>query len=269
VHTKQYIPPPHLSAVVQHIAVLEDTVPEGIYTQLPFYADGCPGLIYQHAAGGMQMNDMGTLPPFFVYGQTVKPVILSPKGSFKMVVYFFYPYVLKSLFGIQSGEVTDTCLDLGLYPAPHLGSMTDALDNSPNTAQQLHLINQYLGGLFEGRGHHVESTVRYAVSQIITQKGQTSLQELRSYLHVTERTFERHFEQHVGVPPKTFLRISQFRAALRQIQQNQYTRLSDVAYANGYADQPHFIRSFKLFTGISPFEYVKHIARPGYAGMQQ
>jgi len=32
-------------------------------------------------------------------------------------------------------------------------------------------------------------------------------------------------------------------------------KLSDVAYENGYADQSHFIRSFREFTGYTPSQY--------------
>ncbi len=31
--------------------------------------------------------------------------------------------------------------------------------------------------------------------------------------------------------------------------------ISDIAYANGYADQSHFIRNFKKFTRLSPLEF--------------
>lgn len=32
--------------------------------------------------------------------------------------------------------------------------------------------------------------------------------------------------------------------------------LTDYAYRNGYYDQSHFIKDFKLFSGLTPKEYV-------------
>lgn len=265
-----YIPEPSLGAIVRNIMVFEDTMPAGIYTQFPFYADGCPGLIYQYTADNkMLYNDSKKLPALFVYGQTVKPVVLKPSGSYKIVIYFFYPYVLKSLFGIQSGEITDSCLDLELYPVPGVSGITDALQNATDTGRQLAIINQYLLRLANLNEYGTERRIHYAVTHIAGHKGQASLKELRNTLNITERTFERNFEHHVGVSPKTFLRISQFRASLQQIHRNEYIKLSDVAYRNGYADQPHFIRSFKRFTGFSPFEYVKNMGSARYAGYEQ
>jgi AraC-like DNA-binding protein len=37
--------------------------------------------------------------------------------------------------------------------------------------------------------------------------------------------------------------------------------LTDVSYACGYADQAHFIRDFKRFTGESPKNFIKQKER--------
>jgi AraC-like DNA-binding protein len=52
-----------------------------------------------------------------------------------------------------------------------------------------------------------------------------------------------------------FARICRFQASLNQIRNNDYCRLSDIAYENEYADQSHLIRAFKEFAGISPNKY--------------
>jgi AraC-like DNA-binding protein len=76
-------------------------------------------------------------------------------------------------------------------------------------------------------------------------------------LRISERTFRRLFDLHVGISPKMFSRICQFDSAFQQLNTDQFSKLSDVAYENGYADQSHLIRSFKEFTTFSPSEYLK------------
>jgi AraC-like DNA-binding protein len=44
---------------------------------------------------------------------------------------------------------------------------------------------------------------------------------------------------------------------MNQMRSNRYDKLSDLAYENDYADQAHFIRVFKEFTGFSPLEFKK------------
>ncbi|HEX6428081.1 MAG TPA: AraC family transcriptional regulator, partial [Niastella sp.] len=54
-----------------------------------------------------------------------------------------------------------------------------------------------------------------------------------------------------------FRRIWQFNNAFQQLNNRQFNKLTDIAFANGYADQSHYIRAFKEFTGITPKEYLK------------
>ena len=73
---------------------------------------------------------------------------------------------------------------------------------------------------------------------------------------MSERTFQRLFESNVGISPKMFSRICQFHSAFQQLDEGRFTKLSDIAYQNGYADQSHMIRTFKEFTNVSPKEYL-------------
>jgi AraC-like DNA-binding protein len=66
------------------------------------------------------------------------------------------------------------------------------------------------------------------------------------------------FESNVGISPRLYKRICQFDAAFQQLNRRKFAKLSDIAYQNGYADQSHFIRSFKEFTNITPKEYLAY-----------
>jgi AraC-like DNA-binding protein len=64
------------------------------------------------------------------------------------------------------------------------------------------------------------------------------------------------FEKTIGVPPNQYRRICQFNAGFRQLQRRKFNKLSDIAFENAYADQSHYIRSFREFTGITPKDYL-------------
>jgi len=100
------------------------------------------------------------------------------------------------------------------------------------------------------------------VRQLMQAKTLTSLKDIRRQLNISERTFERRFADHVGIAPKLFARICQFRASLVQLEQQQFDKLTDIAIDNGYADQSHFIRSFSEFTGLTPSRYFELIQHP-------
>ena len=67
---------------------------------------------------------------------------------------------------------------------------------------------------------------------------------------MSERTMQRHFLKTTGVTYKTFTQIERAQKALALLQQGRPG--ADVAFALGYADQPHMIRSVKAIMGLKP-----------------
>ena len=83
------------------------------------------------------------------------------------------------------------------------------------------------------------------------------LSVLLNKLNLTERTFQRIFKKYVGITPNQYRRICQFQISFAQLRSKKFDTLTDVAYDNGFADQSHFIRSFREFTQITPGNYLK------------
>jgi AraC-like DNA-binding protein len=75
---------------------------------------------------------------------------------------------------------------------------------------------------------------------------------LLNYLGVSERPFERRFRDAVGVSPHQYLRILRFQEAVRLLRMGQFRKMSDLASDLGYADQSHFIKEIREFSGYTP-----------------
>lgn len=71
----------------------------------------------------------------------------------------------------------------------------------------------------------------------------------------TERTLQRHFLKTTGLTLKTYGQIVRARRALVLL--GDGTPAAEVAYALGYADQPHLIRSLRTFMGTTPGQVVR------------
>lgn len=67
---------------------------------------------------------------------------------------------------------------------------------------------------------------------------------------MSERTMQRHFLKTTGLTYKAFTQIERAQKALALLQQGRPA--ADVAFALGYADQPHMIRSLKAIMGQTP-----------------
>jgi AraC-like DNA-binding protein len=252
---KRISPPDYLKESVESFWISEGTRS----ATLGAMADGRPGIVFHCTDGGLYLNHSKKLSTIFLYGQTVKPIEMNAAGRFRMIGLHFYPHVMKFLFGISAHELTDTYLDLSLLPEASGISLTERLLEAGPVRRQIEIISNFLFELIEKNNIRVDSTLHVAVQHLMKSNGTVPIKELRKHLNVSERSFERKFEQYVGVSPRMFSRICRFQASLNQMQNMDYCKLSDIAFDNGYADQSHFIRSFKEFTGISPLEYKKQI----------
>lgn len=70
----------------------------------------------------------------------------------------------------------------------------------------------------------------------------------------SHRRFIALFRAGVGLPPKAWLRVMRFHAALERAAAGPIA-WSELALDAGYADQSHFNRDFRAFAGITPGEF--------------
>lgn len=64
------------------------------------------------------------------------------------------------------------------------------------------------------------------------------------------------FKKYFGLTPKVYHRIFRFNEILKQIQNKQQLKWTDIAYEFDYSDQSHFIKEFKEFSGFNPQEFI-------------
>ncbi|MCG8571285.1 MAG: helix-turn-helix domain-containing protein [Spirochaetes bacterium] len=74
---------------------------------------------------------------------------------------------------------------------------------------------------------------------------------------IHKRTLERFFQKNIGTPPKAYAKIKRFQNIIRQLETKTFHTLTDLAYANHFYDQMHFIKDFKAFTGSTPTDFVR------------
>lgn len=121
-----------------------------------------------------------------------------------------------------------------------------------SAAQGIEILSAFFISLMKKNKKQENNKVRYCLSKIHATKGQVTLGDFPRELYISESTFERTFKQTVGISPKLYTRITRFQASLEQLRRHQFQQLSDIAFEQHYADQSHFIREFKAFTGIVP-----------------
>jgi AraC-like DNA-binding protein len=255
----QQLPPPaYLKDYVRYFWVLESSVDDRSPKIFRPLADGCPGLLFQQSEQGLFYDQTKKLlPRIFLYGQTIDHTELHSTGALSTIGICFHPHALKAIFGLDANELTNTCLDVNLLTQKQGIQLAQQLADAPSVSAKINGLSAYLLAQIRKNDTGPTALIQYALTQFINSEGRISLNELQRTLNLSERSFERKFNQYVGISPKVFSRICQFQASLNQVRANKFAKLSDVAFDNAYADQSHFIRSFKEFAGLAPHQFQK------------
>ena len=250
------VPHDSISFIVKDILVFEENN-NSKETILPFFADGCPGLTFHVTPKGQWVQPHNKkMPVIYLYGQTIHPIQLHIQGSFKIVVFQFYPFVINNLFHVDAKELNDGCYDLNQIPEWY--AIEENLLKSTDLEEQIAVIGNVLMKTFNEQKQNIDLSIREAIHLILFHKALITVSELSDKLHMTIRTLERRFSKQVGISVKDFIQITKFKQSFEQLSLKDYKRIADIVYSNGFSDQSHFIRVFKAFTGETPSKFKKN-----------
>jgi len=227
---------------------------------------GCPGLIFHHDNGNARVTllDGFKYPTAFVHGQDTRPCINVDNGNSTIVSVRLYPAALKTLFNIDAYEETDAVIpldDLAGY------NLTEQLLNAWDIFEVIELISTFLLRRINTIKFQ-DLVVEESINTIIENISTINPSELAGEFYISLRHLERKFKQFVGISPERYIQIMKFQKSINLIQQNNFVSLTDLTYELGFADQSHFIRQFKAFSGMRPREAFKKLSKPEYSAPQ-
>jgi len=250
-------PQERIAPYVERILVIENYEIARPFS-LPLFANGLPGLVFKSTKGTIKSNTTSHLT---LFGQTVFPEALTFTEDFTLIAYFLKPCSLVSLFRLTAQELTDKPIDLHLLTPQKSLHLQEKLLNAKCIEEMTMLLDNYIFSLID-QSKIACPAINDAAMKIATQFSKGVLVLIQKELRITQRTFERSFEKNIGVTPNLFRRICQFNSGFQQLNNRKFNKLSDIAFENGFADQSHYIRSFKEFTNITPKEYLNLGSQP-------
>lgn len=249
-----------LEPFINCIMVKESNTPTS-HTNIPLYADGYPGIMFQQSENGFYLLPRGKkLSELFLYGQTLEPVSLDVKGPFKFIVFQLYPFASKYLLGVDPKELNNECFDLLQLDHIDVEAFRKALINSNDLEEQVKIISDLMLELIQTNQASQDDRIQQAISLIIKHNGQLKIKDILEQLYLSERTFERNFLSQVGLTPKQFAKIVQFQCSLHKLTKANFNKMVEIGLDSGFSDHSHFIRAFKKYTGQTPSFYLKQIA---------
>lgn len=251
------MPPDYLKNYVRYFWALESNADCTTDRKFRAMADGCPGMIFQQADYGCLYQENKKLPETFLFGQSTGYYELFLTGKFNTIGVYFQPNALQSVFGLNAELLTNTCIDIDQMERKENYYLSEQLSETTSITEKINVLSSFLLSQISNNKLSDNRVMDFAMTQIMQSDGSITLSDLQQKIQLSERSLERKFKESLGISPKLFSRICRFQSSLKQLQNKGYDKLSDIAFENNYADQSHFIRSFKEFSGFSPYEYQK------------
>jgi AraC-like DNA-binding protein len=100
-----------------------------------------------------------------------------------------------------------------------------------------------------------DEPIAVAVELIKQGAGNIKITLLAKKLKISQCQFEKRFRKIVGASPKKFSSIVRLRKMINADPKDD--NLTQLGLKAGFSDQAHFIRAFKLYTGVTPKQYFK------------
>ena len=257
-----YRPRGDLARFVDYFWTFEWNSTDGGRT-LKMFATGVSGILFQHHDGRPALGarttghdgSRGGCPTSFVYGKRTRPSQTFSRGAFGLTGVVFKPQGLSTLLHTQPIGLSDGSVALDDFSRERIG---ERLLNAHGPRERVARLWAYLRAQVDGSSPEdtlVTESLRLIQARIRSIRIPHVLQRLR----LSERQFERRFIRAIGVSPHTYLRIARFQEALQLIRARRFERLADVAYDLNYADQSHFIKDVKAFSGCTPTELAQTV----------
>jgi AraC-like DNA-binding protein len=249
--------PYHLKNQIEFFWYTEaQTAGKGI-KRVKLIPDGKHGLIFQHREGRSAISEENgnLLPVGFVYGQSSAPFLNYIHDAVSVFGFFFKTHALKEIFKLDADKVSDGFVDLDELAGFRI---TEILLNLPDTKEIYDYLCSFLWKKLNSYGKS-DRLIEDSIGHIQTNTSHVSSFQLYKDYHISKRQFQRRFKERAGISLGMYIRVLKFQKSLRLLHVNKFEKLSDIAYSLEYADQSHFIREFKFFTGHTPKDVLNHV----------
>ena len=91
---------------------------------------------------------------------------------------------------------------------------------------------------------------------------QISISDIANEVGLNLKTFQRHFQKHMGCSPIVYRRICRFRSSLtNKLNSSHLKNLTDITYEEGYYDQSYLIKEFRKITNHNPKDFFKSTSK--------
>jgi AraC-like DNA-binding protein len=223
-----------------------------------FYPSGYVDLVINISEGSATTIIDGRsrkTPGVEVLGHLTLPSRLTVSRGTSVLIARIYPYASSLFFTDSMSELTNYATDAYGIFSGEVNDFYYSLMEADSLAQKVGALDRFLTRkLVKNEKLYRKSNVIQQVCGHIFSKGDVfDSKALSKSFGLSERYIEKLFVGMVGITPSAFFSVYRFNKSLEFVLSSNL-KLTSIAYDCGYYDQAHFIKEFKKFTGITPFD---------------
>jgi AraC-like DNA-binding protein len=209
-------------------------------TEARLYADGTTDIFVNMGNTRPLLNNTPLLPGTIYFGGTMTTSSLIQRLPNSIFIGIrFKPGGFAFFYKLPLQELTDEIIE---FPDRFLYDLLDVDDR----------VTERLDDFFTGKIRNTRNLLSL-IKTVENHKGKITVDYLAKRHHVTNRTLERMFNEHMGISPKEFIKVIRFQQVLKRIRKKDVKEsLSQLAYEMGYYDQAHLANEVKRYSGFDP-----------------
>jgi AraC-like DNA-binding protein len=260
----QYLPCDILKPFIKNYTVV--TIDNDLNNEI-FYPSGYIDFVVNISNGNAATIISGEhryTPEFELLGHLTVPARLNATKGTCILIARMYPYACSIFFPNPITDFTNSATNLSAVYSKDLRDLYELIMGAASIAQKINLLESFFIQQFKKREKQypkIQQLSSICVHILTTGEG-FDINKLSSSLGLSKRYIQKQFFEMVGLTPGSLYASYRFNNSLRQVLSTDLS-LTSIAYECGYYDQAHFIKEFKKFTGISPFQARRTLIKNG------
>ena len=220
---------------------------------------GCMEIVFNMGNGNWQTQPGSafvTTPPIELWGQLNRPLPVRSIGRNTMLGVRFYPHAVASILPDKANLFNNQVVDYSAIADKSVHTLQEQLQETRTWNKRIVLLEAFLLKQIEQAGKRLGKVhvVKDLMYELRNQDVYDTMETIATRYGISARYMQQLFLQYTGLTPKLYSQINRFQHSLRLVR-TRNTSLTDIGYECGYADQSHFIKEFKAFTGTTPSGY--------------
>jgi len=200
--------------------------------------------------------DVEKADAILIGGARSQPLVLGTGKPLRIMAAVFKPGGGFPFAECPAGELQNLTVPLSAFWPGETADLREHLSEASTIVERFRVLERFLlRRLRASRPYH--PAIQYAIRQLQYSDAASSVADVRDQVGMSAERFIEMFRKEAGLSPKLFARLARFGRVLQRIDTAADVDWADLAVSTGYFDQPHFIRDFREFAGVTPTAYLR------------